>query len=156
MKGRREARRIALDVLYESDIRAQLPSDTWDGYEAHGSLHPDRDEGGEGDARVISPDSLAYAESLIRGVQEHQADIDALIVRYADHWTINRMPVIDKTLVRIALFEILWGDDVPIAVAINEAVEVAKSLSTEDSGRFINGLLGRIVENSEARKTPDA
>ncbi|MFP5298419.1 MAG: transcription antitermination protein NusB, partial [Actinomycetota bacterium] len=66
--------------------------------------------------------------------------------RYADRWAIERMPVIDRNLIRMALFEVLWGDQVPVPVAINEAVELAKALSTEDSGRFINGLLGRIIE----------
>jgi N utilization substance protein B len=69
-----------------------------------------------------------------------------LIVKYADRWAIERMPVIDRSLLRMALFELLWGDDIPVAVAINEAVELAKSLSTEDSGRFVNGLLGKIAE----------
>jgi N utilization substance protein B len=83
---------------------------------------------------------------LVEGVQSHHADIDALIVSYADKWTIERMPVIDRNLVRIALYEFLWGQDIPVAVAINEAVELAKAFSTEDSGRFVNGLLGRIAE----------
>ena len=89
---------------------------------------------------------LDYVRVLVEGVQEHHADIDALIASYADRWTIERMPVIDRNVLRIALFELLWGDDVPVAVAINEAVEMVKALSTEDSGRFVNGLLGRIVE----------
>ena len=79
-------------------------------------------------------------------MQAHQADIDALITTHADRWALNRMPVVDRNLLRIALFELLWCDDVPVPVAINEAVELAKALSTEDSGRFVNGLLGRIAE----------
>lgn len=149
MRERREARRIALDVLYESDIREQLPSDTWDTYEAHGPVEPHRGDDSGGREPSASAEAIAYAQSLVQGVQTHQSDIDALIVRYAEHWSIDRMPVIDRTLLRIALFEILWGDGIPVAVAINEAVELAKSLSTEESGRFINGLLGRIVEKSE-------
>ena len=86
---------------------------------------------------------------LVEGVQEHQADIDALIARYADRWAIERMPVIDRTLLRIGVFELLWRDDIPTAVAINEAVELAKSLSTDESGRFVNGLLGRVAESQE-------
>lgn len=147
MKERREARRIAIDVLYEADIREWLPVETWAAYEADGRVAPDED----GDEDEIAPGALIYARSLVQGVQDHQSDIDELIVRYADHWTIDRMPVIDRTLLRIALFEILWGQDIPVAVAINEAVDLAKSLSTEESGRFINGLLGRIVESAPAR-----
>jgi N utilization substance protein B len=152
MKERREARRIALDVLYEAEIREQLPSETWLTYEAHGRME---DVGG--DEKVarelpLSHEAVDYAHSLVEGVQAKQSDIDSLIVRYADHWKIDRMPVIDRTLLRIALFEIFWGKDIPVAVAINEAVELAKSLSTEDSGRFINGLLGRIAERSDVGK----
>ncbi len=97
---------------------------------------------------------LDYARALVQGVQEHQADADQLIVRYADRWAIERMPVIDKNLLRIALFELLWGDRIPVAVAINEAVELAKEYSTEDSGRFVNGLLGKIAD--ELPQVPDS
>jgi transcription antitermination factor NusB len=102
-------------------------------------------EGGEGSADP-SDAAVDYATTLVKGVQEHQAEIDALISRYADRWTIDRMPVIDRNILRLALFELLWGEDVPVAVAVNEAIEIAKSLSTEDSGRFINGILGRIAD----------
>lgn len=139
MKERRVARRLALDVLYEADIKDLLPIEV---YRARSSSGWGMDEEiGEPNA-----DAVAYARMIVAGVQEHQADLDHLISRYADHWAIDRMPVIDRTLVRMALYELLWGDDVPIAVAINEAVELAKSFSTDDSGRFVNGLLGRIVE----------
>ena len=90
--------------------------------------------------------ALSYALELVDGVQAHHADIDALIVAYADRWAIARMPLIDRNLVRMAVFELMWGEDIPVAVAINEAVELAKELSTDDSGRFVNGLLGRIAE----------
>ncbi len=96
-------------------------------------------------------ETVDYTRALVAGVQEHHADIDQMIVTYADRWTIDRMPVVDRNLVRIALFELFWGDDVPVAVAINEAVELAKAFSTEDSGRFVNGLLGRIVERELQR-----
>ena len=99
-----------------------------------------------------TPDVLEYARSLVTGVQEHHADIDSLITSYADKWAIERMPMVDRNLVRIALFELFWGDDVPVAVAINEAVDLAKAFSTEDSGRFVNGLLGRIVERERAEQ----
>jgi N utilization substance protein B len=104
---------------------------------------------GEGAERFEdpAPEALDYARSLVRGVQEHQADIDALIATYADRWALRRMPVIDRNLLRIGLYELLWGEDIPVAVAINEAVEMAKSLSTEESGRFVNGLLGHIAQD---------
>jgi N utilization substance protein B len=84
-------------------------------------------------------------------VQAHQADIDRLIALYADRWAIERMPVVDRSLLRIAIYELLWRTDIPVPVAINEAVELAQELSTDDSGRFINGLLGRIVEQEAVR-----
>lgn len=150
MKERRTARRLALDVLYEAEIRDQLPAEA---LVARGSMGwvrtTSEDELATPDADDPPPEVLKYARELIEGVQEHQAAIDELIARYADRWAISRMPVVDRTLLRIALFELLWGRGIPVAVAINEAVELAKDLSTEDSGRFINGLLGKVVESEQ-------
>jgi N utilization substance protein B len=143
VKERRRARRLALDVLYEAEIRELLPLEALDAHAAGGWVGGRADEGAEGDP---TPEVLRYARELVAGVQSHQAHIDALIARYADRWAIQRMPVVDRNLLRIALFELVWGGDVPIPVAINEAVELAKTLSTDDSGRFINGVLGHIVE----------
>ncbi len=145
MKERRAARRLALDVLYEAEIRSMLPIDAFRDRQRLGWAVED---GEEPEAAV-----LQYARTLVAGVQEHQAGADALIVRYADRWAIERMPVIDKNLLRMALFELLWGDRIPVAVAINEAVELAKEYSTEDSGRFVNGLLGKIAD--ELPEVPD-
>lgn len=144
MKDRRTARRLAVDALYESEITDELPLDAFAALDAAGWVSPTGDEDDGGDEP--SQEALAYARSLVEGVQAHHADIDSIIVRYADRWAIDRMPVIDRILLRIALVELLWFSDVPVAVAINEAVELAKALSTDDSGRFINGVLGRVVE----------
>jgi N utilization substance protein B len=151
MKERRAARRLAIDVLYESEIRDSLPTEALAARQRGGWVVATSDDLSEplSDKHQPSEEAVAYARQLIEGVQEHHADIDALIARYADRWAIERMPVVDRTLLRIALFEMLWGEDVPVAVAINEAVELAKSLSTDDSGRFVNGLLGRIAEEQE-------
>ncbi len=148
MKERRSARRLALDVLYEAEIRDRLPAEALvaRGSEGWVVAGPDDTEESDGSGADPSEEVLSYAGELVRGVQEHQAAIDELIARYADRWAITRMPVVDRTLLRIALFELLWRDDIPVPVAINEAVQLGKDLSTEDSGRFINGLLGRIVE----------
>jgi N utilization substance protein B len=151
MKERRAARRLALDVLYESEIRDELPLEAWDVRTHDGWVIPAPDDSDLELPDVTPEAATEYARLLVAGVQEHQADIDALIARYADHWTIARMPVIDRNLLRIAMFELLWRDDIPVAVAINEAVELAKSLSTDDSGRFINGLLGKIVDKELVR-----
>jgi N utilization substance protein B len=151
MKERRAARRLALDVLYEAEIRDELPLEAWDVRTHDGWVIPAPDDSDLALPEIAPEAAAKYARMLVVGVQEHQADIDALIARYADHWTITRMPVIDRNLLRIAMFELLWRDDIPVAVAINEAVELAKSLSTDDSGRFINGLLGKIVDKELVR-----
>jgi N utilization substance protein B len=153
VQARRAARELALDVLYEAEIRNVLPLEALELRRTGGWVIPGA--GDEEPAPAIvreepSPDALDYARALVSGVQEHHADIDSMIDRYADKWAIERMPMIDRNLVRIAIFELFWGEGIPIAVAINEAVELAKSFSTDDSGRFVNGLLGRIVETRPA------
>ena len=180
MKGRRAARRLALDVLYEAEIRGRSPVEAFLEREHHGWVIPaaedtldpvealleedgdetsdtlgDRDGGKTsdrlGDRDAMRDDVVDYARGLVEGVQEHQADIDELIVKHAERWGLQRMPVVDRTVLRMATCELLWGEDIPVAVAINEAVELVKSLSTDDSGRFVNGVLGRIAEGKSAR-----
>jgi transcription antitermination protein NusB len=145
MRERRLARRLALDVLYEAEIKDRLPLEAFEARAREGWVDATSDETLEGSPEVAQ-EVLDYARRLVEGVQSHQADIDETIARYADRWAITRMPVVDRTLLRIALFELLWREDIPVPVAINEAVELAKELSTDDSGRFINGLLGRVAE----------
>jgi N utilization substance protein B len=145
LKARRSARKIALDVLYEAEIRDMLPAEAFEKrLTEEWSSAP-----GEAAEDVADPsrDAFEYARALIGGVQAHQAAIDETIVGYSDRWALRRMPVIDRNLLRIAVYELLWEGDVPVAVVINEAVELAKSLSTDDSGRFVNGLLGRVAED---------
>jgi transcription antitermination protein NusB len=155
LRTRRAARRLALDVLYAAEIRDELPADALRARKSGDWVVPAAEDATDPPEGLVEEDSpgspseaLEYARALVEGVQAHQADIDELIARYADRWAITRMPVIDRTVVRIALFELLWRDDVPVPVAINEAVELVKALSTEDSGRFVNGLLGRIAESA--------
>lgn len=149
-KERRAARRLALDVLYEAEIRDELPIERLAAHQRSGWVVPAATDEDEPMSEEIAPTVSSYARVLVEGVQEHQADIDELIVSLADRWAIERMPVIDRTLLRIGIFELLWRDDIPTAVAINEAVELAKSLSTDESGRFVNGLLGKVAENRRA------
>ena len=91
-------------------------------------------------------DHLDYAISLIEGVAQNLDRIDELIASYAEGWTIDRMPVVDRNLARIAVFELLYVPEIDDPVAISEAVELAKQMSTDDSPRFLNGILGRIAE----------
>ena len=151
MQERSAARRLALDVLYEAEIRDSLPLEAFELRNSYGwvvatSADEEKAPDPAADAAVPSEEAVAYARYLVSGVQEHHAEIDELIDRYADRWTIERMPMVDRNVVRMAAFELLWSEDVPVAVAINEAVELAKAFSTDDSGRFVNGLLGRIAE----------
>ncbi len=132
MPARRKARKRALDVLYEADLRSeQIPKVL-----------------AETVARMEGPRPgyLDYAIELVEGVSAHLDRIDELIASYAEGWTLQRMPVVDRNLARIAVFELLYQDDIDDLVAISEAVELAKQLSTDDSPRFLNGVLGRIAE----------
>ena len=156
MKGRRAARRLAVDVLYEAAIRDELPLEAFDARTSEGWVvaTADDDEGEEHEEP--REDAISYARTLVEGVQMHQAATDELIARYADRWALQRMPVIDLTILRIAVFELLHAQDVPVAVAINEAVELGKELSTDDSGRFINGVLGKLAEEQLEPEPDDA
>jgi N utilization substance protein B len=93
-----------------------------------------------------NPPVPGYAADLVRGVAVHTARIDELISQYAEGWTMDRMPAVDRNVLRIGVYELLWADDVPDAVAISEAVLLAQDLSTEASPAFVNGLLARIAK----------
>jgi transcription antitermination protein NusB len=132
MPARRKARKRALDVLYQADLRGLPATEVLPDYVAR------LDE--------PKPAHLAYAIALVEGVAAHQERIDELISSYAEGWTLERMPPVDRNLARIAVFELLWVDEVDDAVAITEAVELARQMSTGDSPRFLNGVLDRIAE----------
>ncbi|KOX16792.1 N utilization substance protein B [Saccharothrix sp. NRRL B-16348] len=129
MGARSKARKRALDVLYEADLRGADPV----------TLLADRV--GSTDVPPVND----YTIVLVEGVTAHRARIDDLISEHAEGWTLQRMPAVDRAVLRIGLYELLWAADVPDAVAIDEAVELAKGLSTDDSPRFVNGVLGRIA-----------
>ena len=122
--GRREARERALSLLYEAYAKS-LPAD-----EVLSEL-------------PATPDP--FAAELVSGVAREQPRIDDLISRYSVDWAIERMPVVDRTLLRMAVYELLEHDDVPTAAVISEAVELAKAYSTDESGRFVNGVLGAVA-----------
>jgi len=126
--ARSKARKRALDFLYESDIKNV----------------PARDLFTNRGASELSQES--YVAELLTGVSEHISKIDELIITYAQGWDMDRMPPIDRNILRLSLFEILWGSQIPIEACIDEAVELAKSLSTEESSAYINGVLGRVVK----------
>jgi N utilization substance protein B len=132
MPARRKARKRALDVLYEADQRDLPPMQTLASYlQRIAKPHPEH---------------LDYTVSLVEGVSAHLERINELIGSYAEGWTLDRMPVVDRNLARIAVYELLYVAEIDDPVAISEAVELAKQMSTDDSPRFLNGLLGRIAE----------
>jgi N utilization substance protein B len=131
--ARSKARKRALDVLYGADVRGESINEALGAESIRALDDPKR------------ASSWDYARQIVVGITEHGDEIDELIETYSQGWTLARMPAIDRALLRIGLWEILYNDEVPDAVAISEAVESATVLSTEDSAGFVNGLLGRIA-----------
>lgn len=134
MGARSKSRKRALDILYGADVRGDSINSALAAETAREDADPKR------------ANSWQYAREIVVGITEHGDEIDELIETYSQGWTINRMPAVDRAIVRIGIWEILFNDEVPDAVAIAEAVESATVLSTEDSAGFINGLLGRIAQ----------
>jgi N utilization substance protein B len=123
--SRREARERALSLLYEAETKDCPPGDVLAGL-------------------PVPPDP--FAGDLVAGVGDHLGDLDERIRRFARGWALERMPVVDRTLLRMAVYELEHRPDVPTGVIISEAVELAKRYSTDDSGRFVNGMLSSIAE----------
>jgi transcription antitermination protein NusB len=130
MAARSKARKRAVDVLYEADLR---------GVDAVSTL---RDR-----VALADPPINDYTVELVEGAGEHRARVDEILGSYAEGWTIERMPGVDRAILRLGVYELLWRDDVPDAVVIDEAVELAKSLSTDESPRFVNGVLARVLRD---------
>lgn len=136
MLARSKARKQALDILYESDIRSSSPID----------ILTSRDISEAGlDSRPIRQ----YTRELIEGVSVNRRKIDELISTYAMGWDMDRLPAVDRNIMRLALYEILWCQDLDDAVAIDEALSLAKDLSTDESASYIHGVLGRIASIKE-------
>jgi N utilization substance protein B len=130
--ARSKARKRALDVLYESDLRSTNPLSTLAERVA-----------------LAEPPVNDYTVELVEGVQGNRDRIDAILSDYAEGWTVARMPDVDRAILRLAVYELLWRDEVPDAVAIDEAVELAKTLSTDESPRFVNGVLARVLKDRD-------
>jgi transcription antitermination protein NusB len=133
MSARSKARKRAVDVLYESDLRGSPALSTLAERVALGD-----------------PPVNDYTVELVEGVHANQARIDEILGEYAEGWTVARMPDVDRAVLRLGVYELLWRADVPDAVAIDEAVELAKSLSTDESPRFVNGVLARVLRDQPA------
>ncbi len=127
MTTRRDARRLAVDILFQADVT---------GVDARAVL-ADWTEAG----RRVPP----FSRRIVEGVAEHRENIDRTLGSHAEAWRVERMATLDRTILRVACFELRYATDVPPSVAIDEAVRAAKELSTQDSGPFVNGILGRIA-----------
>jgi len=134
MGARSKSRKRALDILYSADVRGDSINEALAAETARADADPKRSN------------SWAYARDIVVGITQHGDEIDELIETYAQGWTIGRMPAVDRAIIRIGIWEVLFNEEVPDGVAISEAVESATVLSTEDSAGFINGLLGRIAQ----------
>ncbi|WP_029144239.1 transcription antitermination factor NusB [Microbacterium luticocti] len=136
MSARTKARKRALDILFQADVR---------GDEVATILAAEAQRAANEPAREAS---WLYAREIVDGIIDNQGEIDEQITTFAKDWPLSRMPAVDRALLRIATWEILYNDEVPTAVAIDEAVELAKEFSTDESGAFVNGVLARIARSS--------
>lgn len=138
MSARSKARKRALDMLFQADVRGEPLGAIVEAEAKRAAVEPDRMA------------SWLYAREIVDGVADHCDEIDELIAGYAQGWTLERMPNVDRALLRLTAWEILHNPEVPTAVAIDEAVELAKEYSTDDSARFVNGVLGKIALHARA------
>jgi N utilization substance protein B len=136
MSARTKARKRALDILFQADVRGDTPATVLAAEAKRAANEPARQA------------SWLYAREIVDGVIDNQDAIDEQITTFAKDWTLARMPAVDRALLRIGAWEILFNDEVPTAVAIDEAVELAKEFSTDESGPFVHGVLARIARAS--------
>ncbi len=143
MGKRRDGREAAIQYLYQLDLNARdltaRPDDFW-------RLQKDED------GREIDAGTRAYAEQLIAGVTQHMAEIDSVIEKYTANYKLDRIAAVDRNILRLALYEMFHCPDVPPVVAINEGIEIAKRFGSEESGRFVNGILDRA--RGEVKRSP--
>ena len=130
MSARTKARKRALDVLFASELRSEDAVMALDRAVA------------EGDGPTN-----AYTTTLVHGVAEHRAGIDEVLASYSEGWTLDRMPAVDRNVLRLGVYELLYVEDVPDAVAVSEAMALVRELSTDDSPSFVNGVLGAVQRN---------
>lgn len=132
MSARSKARKRALDLIFAAEARGRVA----------GTLLDEQIAAGEGPANE-------YTVTLVRGVTEHKVRLDQLITKYAEGWSLTRMPAVDRNVLRIAIFEVLFVEDVPDGVAISEALTLVRDLSTDESPSFVNGILGSIARDKD-------
>ncbi len=130
MRKRTQSREVALQILYQMNITCESAEDTLANYWEHNE--------------EWDPEVREFADWLVRGTVENGERLDTIIIRYAENWNLDRMAVIDRNILRMAAYELLFAGDIPPKVTINEAVNLAKKFSQADSGKFVNGILDRI------------
>jgi N utilization substance protein B len=135
VKIRRQAREAALQSLYEIDCARHAPEE---------ALRHRVEEDG------LPPDGAEFARALVNGVLEHRAALDAIIAKHAPEWPVDQLAVVDRNILRIALFELMYMQDVPLKVAVNEAVELGKTFGSDAAPRFVNGVLGAFLREHSA------
>lgn len=133
MSARSKARKRALDMLFQADVRGLPPTDVLAAEASRAAAEPAREA------------SWLYAREIVDGVVAHQPEIDTQIRAHARDWKLERMPAVDRSVLRIGVWELVHNPEIPAAVAIDEAVELAKQYSTEESGAFVHGVLARIA-----------
>jgi N utilization substance protein B len=134
VSSRRQERRLAIEILFQADVTGTDGPTALAGWVASG--------------RSVPP----FTRMLVEGVSDHLEEIDRTIAGHSEGWTVDRMASVDRTVLRVAAYELAFGGDVPVGVAIDEAVRAAKDLSTEDSGRFVNGILGEIARELDPKE----
>ena len=132
--SRRQARQMALQLLFQQEFQAKHA----DWQRTFWEEHP-----------TASMPVRTFATNILEGVKNHQADIDQLIQRFAVGWSVSRMPVVDRNILRCATYELLWEPDIPAVVTINEAIELAKRFADEEAQRFVNGILDHILRDED-------
>ena len=135
MKVRRQAREAALEALYEIDCAGHSPEQ---------ALQRRIEE------TALPPDGAEFARALVNGALEHRAALDAIIAKHAPEWPVEQLAVVDRNILRIALFELMYLQDVPLKVAVNEAVELGKTFGSDTAPRFVNGVLGAFLQEHSA------
>ena len=133
LSSRSRQRRYARRILFEMDINGSSPEEVL-----------------EGKSRVGEEAPGEFTLDLVRGVEEQRPELDRIISDYAEGWDLERMPLVDRNILRMSLYELFYMEDIPSGATIDEAVELAKSFSTEDSGKFVNGVLGRVNRDRDA------
>ena len=131
MGSRHHARERALQILFQYDIHGK-PGLWLDVYWKENE---------------VTDEVKAFAERLVAGVLDQKKELDALIGKYATNWKVSRMPIVDRNILRAGVYELLWMDDVPAKVTVNEAIELAKSFGDEDASKFVNGILDQVLGN---------